>query len=237
VTYDFDEGTDARTAARDDGLTPLHRAAMAADAARFERLLEEGAALEARDRWGRTPLLTLCHYAHPPETASALAARPLRQRPAFADAMQTLGLALLWEAEVDVLAHNGHAPLHVVALRAASEMLEMLLDAGANPGLADLRRYTPLHAAASGGDVACVERLLAAGAVLDRQDHAGFTPLHCACLAGRTAVAHLLLRRGADPSRTIIRGFGTARPGMTAVDLAEAAGFDLGVGYMSTRCG
>ena len=53
--------------------------------------------------------------------------------------------------------HSGVSRLH-------SEVVRVLLDAGANPDVRQSGGWTPLHAAAKNGDLASVELLLAAGA-------------------------------------------------------------------------
>jgi ankyrin repeat protein len=75
--------------------------------------------------------------------------------------------------------------------------VQLLLEAGADPGQAARDGMTPLHAGSEGGSVACVEALLAAGAALEAADAAGRTPLAGAA-AGRSphprCVLHLLAR-------------------------------------------
>ena len=64
-------------------------------------------------------------------------------------------------------------PDHLTPLLAAAQAcslpaLQMLLEAGADPGLATKTGATPLRAAALAGDVAAIEALAAAGAPLDQ---------------------------------------------------------------------
>lgn len=69
-------------------------------------------------------------------------------------------------AEVDAFGRGwmtGTA-LHSGASRLQSEVVRVLLEAGANPDVRQSGGWTPLHAAAMNGDLASVELLLAAGA-------------------------------------------------------------------------
>ena len=69
-------------------------------------------------------------------------------------------------AEVDAFGRGwmtGTA-LHSGVSRLESEVVRVLLDAGANPDVRQSGGWTPLHAAAKNGDLVSVELLLAAGA-------------------------------------------------------------------------
>ena len=76
--------------------------------------------------------------------------------------------ALLIErgAEVDAFGRGwmtGTA-MHSAVSRLQSDVVRILLDAGANPNVRQSAGWTPLHAAAMNGDLPSVELLLAAGA-------------------------------------------------------------------------
>jgi ankyrin repeat protein len=76
--------------------------------------------------------------------------------------------ALLIErgAEVDAFGRGWMTgtPLHSAASRLRSDIVGVLLEAGANPNVRQSAGWAPLHAAAMNGDVVSVELLLAAGA-------------------------------------------------------------------------
>lgn len=225
----LDDVTDA------DGMTPLHHVAIHGTVEALESLLEQGAPLEVRDRWGRTPLMALCAQGIPHFSPAVWETWPqLRVVHPFPLYLQKIGMALLWQAQVNGLAKNGHAPLHSAACHGAADVTQLLLCAGADPAISNLRRYTPLHAAAEHGAIACAELLLSAGAPPDPLDHWGFTPLHGACLAGHLEIAELLIGYGADPMRQVLQDVGPARAGMNAEDLLAAGDPEL---HMSTRCG
>ncbi len=115
-----------------DRRTPLHHAALAGDAKLVEQLLEAGAALDARDRWGDTPL----HSAARRFRAEVLTV--LIEHGASLDARNARGrTALLLLAN-----HGGDGPEIEPLLLAAAQVL---LDAGADPNLADTNDCTALQ--------------------------------------------------------------------------------------------
>ena len=82
----------------------------------------------------------------------------------------------VWLDETD----EGETALHWAVSRQHTEIVTMLLDAGANPNVPDNDGYTPLHDVAEMGDCpparTMLEALLAAGADPSRQEKNGRTP-------------------------------------------------------------
>lgn len=98
-------------------------------------------------------------------------------------------------AEVDAFGRGwmtGTA-LHSGASRLQSEVVRVLLEAGANPDVRQSGGWTPLHAAAMNGDLASVELLLAAGADAAATNDEGRT------------VADLAAESGDDPTIERVR--------------------------------
>lgn len=75
-------------------------------------------------------------------------------------------------------------------------MVEMLLDANADPNAQDKEKRTPLHVAAEGGRLSVVRVLLATKGRLGVKDMHGCTPLHYAAIKGNTEIVKLLLTSG-----------------------------------------
>jgi ankyrin repeat protein len=79
------------------------------------------------------------------------------------------------------------------------EAARLLLDAGADPSLADGDGYTPLMAAAQNGHLEVLRLLLARGAAMDTvESHHGFTAFHAACCDNQPKCAEALVRAGCD---------------------------------------
>ena len=104
-------------------------------------------------------------------------------------------------AEVDAFGRGwmtGTA-LHSGASRLQSEVVRVLLEAGANPDVRQSGGWTPLHAAAMNGDLVSVELLLAAGADAAATNDEGRTVADLAAESG-DAVTIERVRSALQPS-------------------------------------
>ena len=86
------------------------------------------------------------------------------------------------------------------------QMVERLIEAGANVQLVDVRGYTALQCAAEGGHMGPFRNLLQGGCDPMAQDHAGVSVLHSACQGGCLEIINHLQSLGADPSDRTIQG-------------------------------
>ncbi len=95
----------------------------------------------------------------------------------------------------------GHESALSFAIRGNSDkaMIQLLLDAGADPNLPDKEGRTPLMFAAEKGKRFIVDLLLDNGAKVDQRDKKGQTALWHAALNGKSKTCQALLAAGADP--------------------------------------
>lgn len=101
-----------------DNGTPLHLAAMFGPPETVKRLIEAGAAIEARDRWGRAPLHWASFSCHDPQVARTLI-----------DA----------GADIDAKSKSGMTPLDCAVAVARTDTAPMLLKAGAHCSKGNLK--------------------------------------------------------------------------------------------------
>jgi imidazolonepropionase-like amidohydrolase len=149
-------------------------AAYTGDAARVEALLARGAAVDARDSTGLTPLMAASYAGHAPTVAA------LVRGGAAVDAVNRDG-----QTSLVMAAYEGHADVVAVLLRAGAQV-----DRGDNTGL------TPLMAAAYAGHVPVVRALLVAGAEVPARNRRGQTALDLARYQRHAEVVRLLTAAG-----------------------------------------
>lgn len=139
----------------------------------------------------------------------------------------------------------GDTPLHKAAFYGHTDIVKLLLAAGADPNKSTNNDYvrdlggdygyypcygnTPLHYAAKYGYTDVVKLLLAAGANHSTSNNYGDTPLHEAASKGHTDTVKLLLAAGANPNTPNGNGSTPLQHGCGHTDIVKlllAAGAD-----------
>jgi ankyrin repeat protein len=222
----------------------LLEAVGAGDNERVQRLLRQGADVNARAEDGTTALMLAT------AVGGSRLVQTLLDHGADVNARNQAGAtALLWAvgdrdkvralldqgADVSARAESGYTPLLVAAgSPGAAEVVRLLIDKGADVRYGH-QGFTVLMAAVEGGDRTVVQLLLAKGADAKAKNRAGWTALHAAAMTGDRGVAEDLLAHGAEVNasdtlqgRTPLlwaAGFGRA----DVVKLLAARGADVNV--------
>lgn len=102
------------------------------------------------------------------------------------------------EAPIDATNKFGHSPLMVAAEKGYVDMMDALVDGGADVNFQNDAGKTALMMAAYGGQRGSVDQLLRSGASFDLRDRGGSTALHWAADSGNTDLIEWMIDRGAD---------------------------------------
>ncbi|RYP03109.1 hypothetical protein DL764_005370 [Monosporascus ibericus] len=198
------------------GQTALFAACLKGHDAVAELLLKYGADVEAKDKEDRTPLLFLASEKQSKWKWTMKTVKLLLDHKANIEAKDQIGRTpLLWAAtngNVDLarvlLANNanihasnnrGRTALHLAAESNqkdhSEDMVQLLLDSGADPCTASDGGWSALHNAVQNGHKTIVQLLLKTKANVNAQLLNGMTPLHWAAFNGFEDIVRLLLSR------------------------------------------
>ena len=166
--------------------TPLHHAAgydRAGSATIAATLIAAGAAVNAKNRYGWTPL----------------------HRAANGN-VSVVSLLLAAGADVNAKNNDGTTPLHRAVNHGRAAIAATLIAAGAEVNAKSNNGDTPLHRIAGGDRAAVAAALIAAGADLEAKNNGGDTPLHQATRNGSASLVSMLIAAGAEVNARDNRG-------------------------------
>lgn len=213
------------TISNDDGKCPIHIASWKGQAKVIEKLIQYGANTNLCDKKCLPPL----YYAARADQLQVTSL--LLQKGASVNTRTKENLSYLYIAcqhgnfkMVELLISNGASyliehgahlsikgeyisPLMSAVMNKHIEIVDILLDAGADPNFVDTSvNQSSLHVAASRNYPGIMTRLINNGADVNKTDKNGLTPLHLASVYGKIEAAKLLLYHGADVTKTSIKG-------------------------------
>ncbi len=177
------------------GRSPLHYAAREGRPGVVEILIKNGANPSLKDSQNRTPL----EYA------------VLRNKIAVVETLMNL-------VPYDVKGPEGSTLLHAAASQGNDELVQTLLERGADPNRPGPNGDAILFSYLRGGLAARAIESIARGADVSAKDGFGRTALHLAAAKGLEEAVSALLEKGADPNA--LDG-----DGLTALDIAGDWGF------------
>jgi ankyrin repeat protein len=164
------------------GSTPLLKAASHGQVEMVDALLKLGASVSLRNLKGETPLHMAAYKGH-----IDVVRRLLKEPEALA----------MIDQKADTL---GWSPLLFSAREGHTEVVNVLLAAGADPNFVDNYAETPLHWAAWMGRVGVVRALVAARAKVDMENVHSESCLHIASCENNLEIMSILLAAGSNPN-------------------------------------
>ncbi len=200
----------------------LHAAVTKGPKEIVELLIREGADINAKDKWGGTPLywsVNDLYFSNRNEDRDSIDIMNLliangadvntgedtlilAARTGKVEAVKSL---LKAGANTSAKDDEGRTALHrILDIRRSRDVLSkdmvgLLLNTGADVNLKDNDGRTPLRLAVESADAEIVELLLDKGAdVNEKDDESGFTALHYAARLGKRNVAEILIARGGE---------------------------------------
>ena len=124
-----------------------------------------------------------------------------------ADCIMIMLRYLTKSSHIDVVDSYGRAPLMLAVTNGYANVVQALIEQGAQVDCADKYLCTALHRAVICGFDECVELLLSARADPTARDQRGRTPVHFAALCGHLSIVEMLIQSGGSPSTPDKHGY------------------------------
>jgi ankyrin repeat protein len=219
-TLEFPEPGQTTNEPIEDGETLLHIAAASGQPDLVNLLLETNAIVNSRTTGGMTPLYcaastgdedSVSNLLHYQADVLAMTSQGWTMLHAAADGGLNVSLVQqLHEWGIDMMARNvrGETALHYAASRDDLDVIQYLLDNGADANTVSYEDRTPLHQALQahlGNDPDIIRALLEKGADSNARYRGGLPPLHMALLSDwgcDTEIIRVLLEHNADGNAT-----------------------------------
>ena len=203
-----------------DGKTALHIAVDKSEDAIIQKLLSQKADPSLKDVLGNTSLhLAVCvKQEREPWLSIARAIYVgISLSPYRACSAQTVRAVIDHGANVNAVNNRGQTALWFACVDGHGSIVKVLLDAGADPSIADKYGDSCLHAAIHGlCSTEIIQEILDHGAHVNDANNDGATPLLLACSTEQEEAVKLLLRAKADPNIAYADGCTSLHASITA---------------------
>ena len=187
--------------------TQLHEAADEGDIERVKSLISQGADVNGKDSYRRTPAERAIGGNHR-EVVELLVAKGAEistlHLAAYMGNLAKAESTIENGADVNESTQSGTTALLIAVSQGLKDIVELLIDSGADVNAKGPWSWTPLHSATESGQKDLAGLLIASGANVNTKDGGYWTPLHYALWEGHTDVAKLLVKKGAKVN---MRGF------------------------------
>lgn len=179
-------------------------------------LLNAGADINAKTKYGDTSLTAATHFCHPYiaeyliEQGADVNAKndgfgstPLMLASECND-LEIVKTLIKKGAKIDEKNKSGGTSLMAASAKGHGEIVQSLIRLGADVNLTESRGNDALQYAVYRGHLSVVKALLENGAMPNRKNQSGMLPLHVAIYQNNSSIAKLLLSMGANPNITAL---------------------------------
>jgi ankyrin repeat protein len=190
-------------ASSDLGMSSLHVAVRQGKLEYIKLFVARGAILNARELYGRTPLVLAVYMVYKEAEYTCMVADwPSIYRPVpvqqTADYVAIADFLLKAGADVNIMSAMYGSALHLCAQSENVALAELLLTSGADVKATDMYNNTALHCAVMCHSIEMATLLVRSGCELDAKNNVYETPLHTAANSGIVEIVKLLVQSGAN---------------------------------------